>query len=206
MASPTGFYPLNPRAGQVLQGESLNQPGHSFIARKELTGAQAAAASATAIHAALADNASLQTVSTGITQPSCPRNVTATPSGTTANVTAVSMVVRGKDVLGNAISEVLPAFTAGAATAVVGSKAFASITDYDQPACGSAVSISLGSGSKLGLDHTLESNTVLQASLNGVKEATAPTVATSATNVSSNTVTLNSALNGTPVKIRYMVP
>ncbi|PYS48282.1 MAG: hypothetical protein DMF68_13635 [Acidobacteria bacterium] len=162
-----------------------------------------AASSATAIHAAVADNGAQQTISTGITNPDVPRNVTATTTGTGANVTAVQVVVNGTDAEGKAISETLPAFTAGANGTVVGSKAFATITSIVIPANGTGVSTAIGTGSKLGLGTRLKRDTINQAYLNGVREATRPTVAVDAVNLSGNTVQLNSALNGSPVVVDY---
>jgi len=46
---------------------------------------------------------------------------------------------------------------------------------------------------------------VVAASLNNVREGTHPTVTVSATALESNTVDLNSALAGTPVKIYYFL-
>ena len=200
--TPTGYPGPQNLWAQDTAGTTYVSPD---LRAQSWTAAQAALGTATAIHAALADSGALQTVTTAITQPTCARNVTATPSGTTANVTAVQMIVNGTDLAGNVIQEILPAFTAGAATAVVGSKAFATVTSYLQPACGASVSISLGTGAKLGLQDLLPENSVLYAALAGVREATAPTVTVSSTVLSSNTMTLNSALNGTAVTCKYIV-
>ena len=161
---------------------------------------------ATAVHAAVTDTGSTITITTAITYPDVARNITATPGGTTANVTAVQCVITGTDLEGVTITETLPAFTAGASTAVTGSKAFSTVTSISQPACGSAVTISYGLGSKLGLTHRFTRDTVLNAYLNGVRESTRPTIATDATNKCSNTVTLNSALNGNPVIVDFYIP
>lgn len=61
--------------------------------------------------------------------------------------------------------------------------------------------ISIGWGDKLGLPFKLAHNTVFPGMtyLNNVKEGTDPTVAVSASAVESNTIDLNSALNGTIV-------
>ena len=154
----------------------------------------------TAVLAATA-SAAASTVTTGITNPDSPRNVTATPGGTTGNVAAVSVIVNGTDVEGQLISETLPAFTAASSAAVTGSKAFATITSIVLPIVGSSTTVAVGLGSKLGLPFRTSVNTVMYAYLNGVREATAPTVTFDATNVCNNTVTLNSALAGTAVQV-----
>jgi hypothetical protein len=156
---------------------------------------------ATAIHAAVA-TAAASTVTTGITNPDAPRNLTATPGGTTANVLAVSVVVNGTDITGKAISETLPAFSAGASTAVTGVKAFKTVTSIVFPIVGAATTVSIGTGAKLGLPVPLSRNRIFNAYLGGVKEATAPTLVTN-TDVAQTVVTLNSALNGTAVEVDY---
>ena len=145
----------------------------------------------TAVLAATA-SATSSNVTTGITSPDVPRNVTATPGGTTANVTAVSVVVTGTDIEGQVLTETLPAFTAASSSAVTGSKAFATVTSIAIPAVGSATTVAVGLGSKLGLPFRTSLNTVFAAYLATVRETTAPTVTFDATNVCNNTVTLNS--------------
>lgn len=157
----------------------------------------------TAVHAAVTDNGSPQVVTTAITSPAIPRNVTATAGGTGANITAAQVIVAGTDMKGRAISETLPAFTAATPGTVVGSKAFKTVTTITVPANGAGVTTAVGAGAKLGINAKLPRNTVLAAYLNGVKEGTAPTVAFDATNTSGNTVTLNSALNATAVVIDF---
>ena len=154
----------------------------------------------TAVLAATASVTS-SNVTTGITSPDVPRNVTATPGGTTANVTAVSVVVTGTDIEGQVLTETLPAFTAASSSAVTGSKAFATVTSIAIPAVGSATTVAIGLGSKLGLPFRTSLNTVFAAYLATVRETTAPTVTFDATNICNNTVTLNSALAGTAVSV-----
>ncbi len=159
-----------------------------------------------AVHAALAVLASggPQVVTTSITNPDVPRNVTATTAGTAADVAAVQVTVTGTNMYGETITETLPAFTLNTATTVTGSKAFATVTSYSVPAMdGTGATVAIGTGAKLGLPAKLSTNSVLAAHLATVKEGTAPTVAFSASAVESNTVTLNSTLNGTAVVVDY---
>jgi hypothetical protein len=157
---------------------------------------------ATAVHAAVTDNAGTQTITTAITNPSVARTIVATPGGTTANVTAVSVTVTGTNIYGDVISEVLPAFSAGAATAKTSLKAFATVTSISQPAIGTGVTVSYGTGPGLGLPQALARDTIVAGFLNGVREATRPT-AVASTDISKNIVTLTSALNGTDVVVDY---
>ncbi len=161
-----------------------------------------AVGSTTAIHAALAAVATggPQVVTTGITQPAVPRNVTATAGGTAGDVKAVAVTVTGRDSDGRRITETLPVFTVDTAGTVVGSKAFASIESYSVPAMdGTGATVAIGTGAKLGLGVRLGHNSVIAAFLAGAREGTAPTVAVDLAAVEANTITLNSALNGTAV-------
>jgi hypothetical protein len=158
----------------------------------------------TAVHAAVTDTGSQQVVTTGITNPAVPRNITATSGGTAADIKAIQVVVAGTNVYGEAITETLPAFTADSAGTVVGSKAFKTVTSITIPAHdGTGATTAIGHGAKLGLPVKLDRDTIVNAYLNGVREGTRPTVAFSATAVESNTVQLNSALNGNAVIVDY---
>lgn len=159
-----------------------------------------------AVHAALAtlDSGGPQVVTTSITNPDVPRNVTATSGGTAGDIKAVQVTVTGTDLEGNTITETLPVFTVDSATTVVGSKAFRAVTSYSVPAMdGTGATVAIGVGSKLGLPTRLAVNTVKAAYLNGTKEGTPPTVAVSSTDIASNTASLNSALNGNAVVVDY---
>lgn len=158
--------------------------------------------SATAVHAAVTDNGGTQTITTAITNPDVPRQIVVTPGGTTANVTAVSVTITGTGIYGDVITETLPAFSAGAATAKNSVNAFATVTSISQPAIGSAVTVSYGTTNALGLPAALSRNTIVAAFLNGVREGTLPTVVANAA-ISKNLVTLNNSLNGTDVIVDY---
>lgn len=65
--------------------------------------------------------------------------------------------------------------------------------------------VSVGWNDILGLPYKLSHNTVLAAYLNNVKEVTAPNVAISASALESNTIDLNSALDGHVVDVYLIV-
>ena len=142
-----------------------------------------------------------------LTQPPCARNLTVVVAATTAgDVAAGDIVITGKNQAGEAISENFTV-TADTPATIVGSKAFAEIDSIVVPVQdGDSVTVDVGWGSKLGLGYKLAHNTVMAAYRNNTKEGTAPSVATSATVLESNTATLNNALNGSPVDIYLMVP
>ncbi len=76
----------------------------------------------------------------------------------------------------------------------------------DNTAAGVAADIvTIGTTDILGLPYKLAHNTVLEAYLNNAKEAVAPTVTVSTSAVESNTVDLNSALNGKAVDVYLFV-
>jgi hypothetical protein len=65
--------------------------------------------------------------------------------------------------------------------------------------------VSVGWGDKLGLPMKLTHNTLISTFLNNVLEGTAATIATSTTALESNTISLNSSLNGTIVDAYFIV-
>ena len=137
------------------------------------------------------------TVTTFLAQPDYARNLVVTPTGTTADVAAGDVVIVGKDIHGNTISESFT-FLADASTAVTGNKAFKSITSITIPAEASpyGATWSVGFGAKLGLNGCLDgAGWYLKGLVDGA-DLTGSTVAASATDVSSNTIIPNPAPNG----------
>lgn len=201
------LFPFNPNVARVQQtdviGVTVARPS---VAHFQVAAASATVADTTGIHAAHTDTGSQVVLTTGITQPSVPRNVTATAGGVAGDIKAIQVIIAGTNYAGDAITETLPAFTVNTAGDVVGSKAFKTITSITIPAHdGNGATTAIGFGEKLGLPDKLAHNTVLFASLGNTREGTAPTVAVSATALESNTVDLNSALNSTVVDIYYLV-
>lgn len=175
--------------GQRIRSVSLGSP---------------AAPGTTAVLAAVTDNGAEQTVTAGITSPDVPRAVTATAGGTAADIKAIQVTVNGTNADGATITEDLPAFTVNTAGTVTGSKAFATVTSVVIPAHdGTAATTAVGTADKLGLGYHLSRNTVINAFFGGVLEGTAPTVATSASALESNTVDLNSASDGSAVIVDF---
>lgn len=178
----------------------------AFVAHFQVPAASAAAASATGVHAAVTDTGAQQIITTGLTNPAVPRNVTATAGGTGTDIKAIQVVVAGINYNDENITETLPAFTADTPGTVEGGKAFKAITSVTIPAHdGTGATTAVGFGNKLGLPYKLAHNTVDAAYLGNAKESTPPTVAVSATALESNTVKLNSALNGSVVDVYLKV-
>lgn len=205
--SEGGHYPRNPSEASELQGAlGARTVDRAYLAHLALTAAQAVAASTTGVKSAVTDNGSQQTITTGITNPPFPRNITATAGGTAGDIKAVAVTIHGLNDAGEVIQETLPAFTADTAGTVVGSKAFKTVTSIVIPAHdGTGATTAIGFGDKIGLPHELAHNTVQQAFVNNVEEFDAPTVTIHATALESNTVLLDTALAGTPVDLYYYV-
>lgn len=137
------------------------------------------------------------TVSSFTAQPDVARNILLTPTGTTANVGAGTAVVSGTNYAGQPISE---NFTISSAqsTATTGAKAFKSITSVAFPATtGSGVTLSIGTGTKLGFNRcTNDAGKYLFSEFGGVYDTTRGTMASSASAMESNTFVSNTALTG----------
>jgi hypothetical protein len=149
-------------------------------------------------------------ITTGITQPSVPRSITATAAaasgGSTGDIGAIAVTVEGYNATGEFITETLPAFTANTAATKEGSKAFAKVTKIIIPAHdGTGATTAIGWGEKLGLPYKLSHNTVLAAYLDNAIEESAPEVTTSATALESNTIDLASSLESKVVDVYLIV-
>lgn len=179
----------------------------AYGVRFDWTAAQAATASATGVHAAVTDTGSAQTVTTAITNPPCARNLTATAGGTAGDIKAIQVTIYGTNINDEDISETLPAFTVNTAGAVTGSKAFKTVTSIVIPAHdGTGATTAIGFGDKLGLPVKLTRNTLQGTYLADVLEGTAATIAMSSSALESNTIDLNSALDGSAVKAYFLLP
>jgi len=205
--APGNWYPKNPGLDQTIQSDvSGENPDEGIIAHLQWSAAEAHAASTTGVHAAVTDNGAAQEVTTSITDPPCPRNITATAGGTAGDIKAIQVIIEGTDFNDETITETLPVFTVDTGGSVTGSKAFKTVTKITIPAHdGTGATTAIGYGDKLGLPYLLSHNTCIFSFLNNVLEGTAATVAASASAISSNTIDLNSALNGTVVDAYFVV-
>ena len=200
------FYPRNIH-GQRFQTDvpGISLPA-SAIAHLVLDADQAAASDPSGVHAAIADTGTEQTVTTNLTSPPYARNITATAGGTAGDIGAVAVTVYGADVAGNPLSETLPAFTADTAGTVAGQKTFATVNRVVIPAHdGTGATTAIGFGDVLALRSRLPYDTVLLSFHNHEREATEPTVATDPDELAANTIKLQTALDGQPVDVWYMV-
>lgn len=195
----TGY---DPTKGQTMK---TDVPDHlvdrAFLAHFQVAAAKAVGASNTGVHAAIALTNAIQQVAAAITNPAVPRNIIV--KGNAAGI-AGNVVIHGTSYGGEVISETI---ALDGANAVGGNKAFKTVTRIDLPVETHAGTdtVSVGWGDKLGLPYKLAHNTIQDAYLGNTKEAVAPTVTVSAADIESNTIDLNSALNGTIVDAYLIV-
>lgn len=139
-------------------------------------------------------------VVTSITNPAVIRalSITGNASGIAGNVK-----IQGTNCLG--VTMVNTIASSGSST-VAGTKAFKTVTGFSVPAKtnSSGDTISIGTSAKLGIGALLPRNTVTKTFFGNVLEGTAPTVVTSATDISLNVLTLNSTLDGSDVDVYYI--
>lgn len=197
-----GFYPFNPLLGQKMQTNAKGvEVDAAYTAHYNVSAANAVAASDIGVHAAIALTNAIQAIIIGITNPAIPRSIRI--KGNAAGI-AGNVTITGTNYNDDVITEVI---ALNGATAVEGNKAFKTVTKIDLPieTHAGTDTVSVGWGDKLGLPYLLSMNTVLVTFLNGVKEGTAPTVTVHSANLESNTIDLNSALNGSAVDVFLLV-
>lgn len=194
---------LTGQRGARLASTSLKTSGSRGELRSTYY-ASPASASASNILALTGLTASAQPgITAGITQPDFPRIARIVAAKTGGTPVTGNVTVHGTDVNGNTISDTI---ALNDTTAVNGIKAFKTITSIDLPVHINATGdqVSVGGGAALGLQDTLQRNTVFAAFVNNAQEATAPTVTTHATDVSQNVVVTNTATAGHQVTILYV--
>lgn len=192
------FTPYDPTGQRLKSEDGADAVTRAFVARYAIAPA-ADAVDAVLAATALADGATT-TVTEGIFDPDVPRALSVT--GNQAGV-AGDVVITGKDIAGNTITETIVAN--GAAT-VEGSKAFAEVTSIVLPALvGAGDTISVGTLDVYGIPHKLKAAGVLLASLYG-NAADAGTLNVDASNLEANTYEPAANPNGsTAIDLYYLV-
>jgi hypothetical protein len=189
---------------QKLKTDGVVETVRGFISRLILLAV--ALGTTDAVHAAIVDDGTEQTITTAITNPDVSRVISATAGGTATDIGAIQVTINGTNDDDEVISEDLPAFTVDTAGTVTGSKAFKTVTSIVVPAHdGLAATTAIGIGDILGIPFLLDHDTVLKTYLDDVLEGTAPTVTTSSTVLESNTIDLNSALDGSDIDVYLIV-
>ena len=178
----------------------MKLPSQQLIEKQTITNPAAAAADDVLSDDAGNTSAAAATQTTFDAQPDVTRNLSITPTGTTADVAACTITVSGTDFHGQSISEDF-AFAENASTATVGSKAFKTVTSVAFPAaCEDSpfgATWDVGYGEKLGLKRCMDSaGHMVQTTVSGAFEATRATIAVDAANVEGNTADFNGTMDG----------
>ena len=211
------MYPYNFNRGQTIQ---TSVPGIvadiGYIANLAWTAAQTVAADADGIFDGIAAaDATAEPAGATVTatpasdefvaQPPCARNLTVTVAATTAgHVKSSAIVVTGKNLAGETITESFTP-TADTPATLVGAKAFASVTSVAVPAQdGDSVTVDVGFGQLIGLPYKLDKKRVILTLNDGVVD-TAPTLTISASALESNTVDFNGSLDGSVMDMSIIV-
>lgn len=156
------------------------------------------AVTATRLKTAQATSNSVVTAVTSFSaQPDFARKITVTPGGTTADVPAGDVTIVGTNIRGESITDTIT-FAANASAAGATLKAFKTVTSVTFPIQdGAAATYGIGVNDALGLDRCMSEASVIDAYASGTRETTAATVTFDASDVSKNTVDLNTALDAT---------
>lgn len=194
------FYGFDTREQKLKTDAEGIRIDRAFIAHFQVGADKATAGDNAAILVATELTAEAQTITENIAQPNIPRNISVV--GNVAGI-AGNVTISGTNYNNDPITETL---VLNGNTAVLGNKAFKTITEVDLPvqtADGNTVSI--GVGEKLGLPYKLSNKIVLYTSLDNILETTAPTLTIDPEVLENNTVKLNSALDGKVVDMYFLV-
>jgi len=158
------------------------------VAHYNIPAAQVTAADTDALIDGTALGAGVLTLTTFLSQPSCPRNLTMVCSATQTG----DAVVNGLDIGNNVISET---FTLDSTTPVVGALAFKTVTSVVLPVKAGSETIDIGFGVKYGLPYKLIADELVFVKLFN-KAADTGTVVVDASDLAKNVFTLNGTADG----------
>lgn len=168
------------------------QSAFGYIRRQKWT--NPVAKSAVLPHAAITLLATVQTITTGITQPDFPRVLTIKGTKAGGALTG-NVVLTGTNIRDEVITDTI---ALNDDNEVAGVKAFKTLTSIALPVRATAGdTVSIGRSDKLGLDRVMGGNETIAYTVDGVKETTLPTVTFDASDISKNTVIFNTALTNT---------
>jgi len=194
------LFPFDTTGAEIASDVTDEDLDRGFIAHFEVAAEDAVAADTDGVHAAVTDNGGEQEITTEITDPAVPRNITATAGGTGGDIKAIQVVIDGTNFLDAAIQETLPAFTGDTPGTVEGSKAFKTVTKATIPAHdGTGATTAIGWGDILGLPYKRSIMSCIDAFLDESKEGTPPTLTVDSSNIEGNTIELDSALDESKV-------
>ena len=192
--------PYNPGLGQTVRGSGRQVPSVDASFWAHLTVAPDAA-TATYVHAAITLPAAGTTVvTTGITNPDVPRNLSIV--GNEADIVG-NVVIVGTDLNNDALTETI---ALNGVTSVKGTKAFKTVTSITVPARQDAdEAVSVGVSDKVGLHHKLPYDTGWKVFVDAVEESPTPPITASETVLASNVVDLDGLPDGSAIIDVYYV-
>ncbi len=165
-----------------------------------------AAASTTTLFTDTATSNSVATTLTTFTaQPDSCRTLSFSPTGTTADISSGDVLVTGTNAAGASFSERV-AFDANATAKKTTDKAFCTVASVVfEVQDGAAATFSGGTEDFFGTRRCMaNAGQFIPAVFGGAFETTRPTVSSDSTVLESNTVLLNSTLDGSDVELFYM--
>lgn len=164
------------------------------------TAAEGIAADADGVHAAIASKTTAQTITTGISNPPYPRNITIAIGGTTGDVKAGNIVVYGTNIAGKEISETFT-LTDGDTAVDAGTKAFKTVTSIVIPTqAGTGATFTFGFGELMGLPFILKGKPLVFVLDDGVL-ATTPVITADDNELEKNVIDMDGTLNGSAYEI-----
>ena len=184
---------------------NLKLPTQQLVEKLALTG-PAAASSTANIASTVGDTTGVDTaITTGITDPDFARALVVCPTLNTADVAAGDVTIAGTNYLNESITDTIT-FIENDIDCRVGTKAFKTITSVTFPAEDSpyGASWSVGTTDVLGLDKCMGGDHYMFGTFNDVYEGTRATVTYDVDDVESNTIDLNSALDGSDVELYFI--
>jgi hypothetical protein len=170
-----------------VEGVSVDR---AFLAHFHVPAASAVAASDVGVHAAIPLTAEVQAIVAAITDPAVPRNISI--KGNAAGVVG-DVVITGTNYAGEEITETI---ALNGATAVVGAKAFKTVTKIDLPVevHAGTDTVSVGWGDIFGLPYMLPYDTTVKTLFN--KAADSMTIVTDDNEIEKNTFDMTGIPDG----------
>jgi hypothetical protein len=191
---------IDNKVREVVSGTTTTEVTVCVPCYKIWSATEAALGATDGCHASIGATAAAQTITTAITAPSTPRNVTITCTKAGGGNMSGDVVITGTNTWGQTITDTI---AEGADGTIVGVKAFKTVTSILVPVrvtAGDALTI--GYGAVLGMDVFLPNTSCAIKQTKGGTAATLPTVVADADEIEKNTVTMNAALNGS-IEILY---
>lgn len=188
--------------------QDLKLPTQKMVEKQSIDNPAAAGSTNILSSHAGPTSASATTVTTFVAQPDVPRNITFIPSGA-ATLGNCDVVVNGTNFFGAANHEDFH-WDARSIGNRIGNKIFKTITSVVFAAnCETgafSTTWSMGYGEKLGVKRCMgAAGDIFFSTLNGAKEATAPTMVVSASAVDETSADFNGTMNGTNDFVLYFM-